>query len=206
MEEWHDKITAWGDRVDEWNGVFHQEFRTLRRKRAGLFRRLSSADEEELAAEARRAAGEGFLVLLFGFLDELCSAYRETELPQDAAKIRAWVGEETGLMGALWSYVEQTPELIRSADDGGRLDLGLAAISIDDGRVDLELQRAALGRLYIAATRAGIDPAPHFEAAARVSNPGAGGGGTFTRRAIGEFDRSFYFREHVRPQLSRASA
>jgi hypothetical protein len=206
MEDWQEKIEAWSARVDEWNEGFHQEFRSLRRKRAGLFRRLSAADEEELAAEARRAAGEGFLVLLFGFLDELCSAYRETELPQDAAKLRAWVGEHTGLMGALWSYVEQAPELVRSADDGARLDLALAAVSLDDTRVDVEQQRAALGRLYIAASRAGIEPEPHFDSAAAVSNPGTGGGGSNTREALAEFRSSYYFREHVRPQLSRASA
>ena len=206
MEEWREKINAWGERVDAWNEGFHREYRRLRRKHAGLFRQLSAADEEEVAAEARRTAGEDFLVELFAFLEELCGTYRATELPQDAAKLRAWIGGHTGLMGSLWSYVEQAPELIRSSEDAERLDLALAAVSLDDGRVDLEQQRAALGRLYLAARHAGIDPQPHFAAAAAVSNPGTGGGGSFTRQELEEFDRSLYYRRNVRPQLSRASA
>jgi len=206
MDEWIEKLAPWNARLEEWNQGFHREYRRLARQRSGLFRRLSAADEEELAAEARRAAGEALLVELFELFDGLCGAYLAAALPQHAAQVRARVGQLPALFNALWSYVEQAPELIRGAGDARRLELALAAVSIDDGRVDIEQCEAALGRLYLAASRAGIDPKPHFAAAAAVSNPGTGGGGSRTRELLAGFDRSFYFQRHVRPQLARASA
>jgi hypothetical protein len=206
MDEWLEQLARWGARLDEWNQGFHREYRRLARSRTGLFRRLSAADEAEIAAEARRAAGEDILVDLFGFFDGLCGAYLAAELAQHRAKVRKLVGEHAALLNALWSYVEQAPELIRGADDARRLELALAAVSIDDGRVDIEQFENALGRLYLAASRAGIDPAPHFAAAAKVSNPGSGGGGAGTRALLEGFDRSYSFEHNVRPQLSRVSA
>jgi hypothetical protein len=206
MDEWIEQLAPWNERLEAWNHGFHSEYKRLARKRSGLFRRLSDADEEEIAAEARRAAGEDLLVELFGFFDGACGAYLEAELQQHHAMLRAKIGEQPALFNAVWSYVEQAPELIRSAADGRRLELALAAISIDDGRVDLEQCQAALGRLYVAASRAGLDPKPGFQAAAAVSNPGSGGGGSRTRELLAGFDRSFFFEQNVRAQLSRASA
>ena len=55
-----------------------------------------------------------------------------------------------------------------------------------------------LGRLYIAATRAGIDPKPYFADAAAVASPSASGGGTMLREILEGFDSSPYFREVVK--------
>ncbi len=185
---------------------FRREYKRLARQRSGLLRRLSVAEREEIAADARRAAVEELLVELFGFYDGLCGAYLATELPQHSALLRANLGEQPALFEAFWSYAEQAPELIRGADDGRLLELGLAAVSLDDDRVDLQQCEAVLGRLYLAATRVGLDAKPHFAAVAAVSNPGTGGGGSRTQGLVAGFDRSFYFEQHVRPQVSRTSA
>jgi hypothetical protein len=204
MKDWAPSMDEWERRLTEWNAAFQREYRREIRARRGLFRRPSAGGEEQAAAEARRLAGEETMVALFAFFDELCRDYLAAVLPQDDAKLRAWIGDRPALFDALWSYAEQAPELIRDAGDGERLELGLAAVSLDDGRVDLHQRDSVLGRLYLAARRAGIDPQPAFRKVAAHSNPGTGGGGAFTRQALEDFDRSYYFEQHVRQPLSRA--
>ena len=204
MKDWETILADWNRRLTAWNEVYDREFRGLIRKQRGLFRRPDAEALEAAADEARRHAGEDTMVELFGTFDELCREYLEAELPQHHAKLRAWVGMNPEPFEALWSYVEQAPELIRNADDVERLELALAAVSLDDGRVDANQRDAALGKLYLAARRAGIDPVPAFEKVAAVSNPGTGGGGAETRRVLEHFDRSLHFEQHVRRRLSRA--
>lgn len=134
--------------------------------------------------------------------DALSADYLAAALPQDAAKLRAWIGQQPALFRALWSYVEQASVLIRSTADGRRLELALAGISLDDGRVLADLRDAALGRLYLAARRAGIDPGPALRKVAALSNPGTGGGGAHTREVLEGFEHSFYFEREVRPELA----
>ena len=54
--------------------------------------------------------------------------------------------------------------------------------------------------MWLAATRASIDPTPHFEAIAELSNQGAAGGGTFMREMMGAFDESMFFQTEVGPR------
>ena len=204
MNDWSTKLEEWDRRLSAWNAVYHREYRRALKSKTGLFKRPSEADQAAASSEAAKAAGEDTMVELFATFDELCGEYLELELPQEHAKLRAWVGEQPEVFNALWSYVEQTPELIRNADDGHRLELGLAAVSLDDCRVENGQRDRALGRLYLAARRAGIDPKPAFEKVAAISNPSTGGGGAQTQQVLAGFDRSFYFEHHVRKQLARA--
>ena len=204
MNDWAKTMDEWERRLADWNAAFQREYRRLIKGKRGLFRRPTAADEEQAAAEARRLAGEDAMVELFACFDALCRDYLAAELPQDNAKLRAWIGDRPALFNALWSYAEQGPELVRGQGDGERLELALAAVSLDDSRVDLIQRDDLLGRLWLAARRAGLDPRAAFAKVAAHSNPGAGGGGTFTRQALEDFDRSFHFEHHVRPKLARA--
>jgi hypothetical protein len=204
MRDWETMLADWNRRLVVWNEVYDREFTRLFKKQRGLFRRPSPEQREAAAAEARRLAGEDTMVELFATFDELCGEYLAADLPQDNAKLRAWIGAAPEPFEALWSYVEQAPELIRNADDAERLELALAAVSLDDGRVDALQRDEALGHLWLAARRAGIDPKPAFLRVAAHSNPGTGGGGSQTRQVLENFDRSFHFERHVRGKLSRA--
>jgi len=206
MDELLKKLEEWDGRLAAWNELFHRNYRRLARRFSGWFRKRSAEEEERLAAEARRQTGEEVLVELFAFLDEFCIAYLEAKLPQDQAKARKIVGESPDLMTAVWSYVAQSIDLVRRASDGDRLRRALAAFSIEDLRVDLELAEETAGKAWLAAVRAGLDPAPAFQEAAAASNPGTGGGGAYTRQFLAEFGDSLHFRTHVRPELPRVSA
>ena len=71
---------------------------------------------------------------------------------------------------------------------------------IDDARAEFDALHEALGALYLAAARAGIDPRPYFADAAAVANRGASGGGTFLRSILVDFESSPWFRDHAKAQ------
>jgi len=206
MEAWKEKIEAWDQRLAEWNERFAAESARLTRERRRWFRRLTEDARAEIAVEAARLAGEATTAELASFLDSLCDAYLAETLAQNRAKIRAWVGANPNVAPAVWSYARRSVELVRKPSDEPALMRGLAAASIDDVRTDYNALIATLGELWIAARRAGIDPAPRFEKVAALSNPGTGGGGAFMQQTLGGFASSAYFRERVRPRLPRMSA
>lgn len=205
MEEWNDKIVAWRKELDGWQTRFEDEHHKLARKRAGWFGKLTEGELDEVATLARRAAGEGQAVESFRFITELCDAYLVEALPQNRAKVRAWIGNEALSTNAVWSYALQAIEMLPSQANEVVLRRGLAAISIVDLRVDYNAFVAALGRLWIAARKAGLDPKPHFDALAKLSNPGMGGGGACVGQLLKDFSASSYFRDNVRPLLPRAA-
>jgi hypothetical protein len=206
MNDWQPKIEAWQGRLADWQRRFDDEFATLARKRKGWFGKLSQAELEEIAATARKSAGEDVAVELFGFLAELCDAYRAEPLPQPRAKVRAWVGAEPTTLHATWTFALQSLDLARGASAQKTLERGLAAFSIVDLRTDYSECIEVLGRFWLAAKRAGVDAKALFASTAALSNRGMGGGGNFCAQELAEFESSAYFRDHVRPQLSRASA
>jgi hypothetical protein len=201
MNDWQTKLGEWERRLAAWNAAYEREYRRALGRRRRFLRRPAPEAIAAAEAEALRAAGADTPVELFALFDALASDYLAAELPQDQAKLRAWIGAEPELFRALWSYAEQAPGLIRSASDGRRLELALAAVSLDDGRIGSDRRDAVLGALYLAARRAGIDPLPALRAVAARSNPGTGGGGAHTRQVLEGFQRSFYFEREVRPKL-----
>jgi hypothetical protein len=69
------------------------------------------------------------------------------------------------------SYMRRVASSIASADDTGRLRLGLAAAAILQEREDYRDIIVSLAFLHHAATRAGIDPEPHFLEVAALARP-----------------------------------
>lgn len=201
MKDWETRLRDLNARLMEWRESYDREFQRLRRERGrGLFKRLDPERVLEIAAEAQRAAGEDVLAEVTAFLDELCDFY-EGALPGVRPKIRAQVGFRYEVHAFLWQYAEEAPEGIATADDAGRLRRALLAVSIDDHRVETGQMLDLLGRLWVSASRAGIDPDPLFQKVAEISNPGTSGGAGRTQSHLAGFGSSKYFRDAVAPLL-----
>ncbi len=203
MNEFQPRIEEWRERLAVWQRRFDDEYASLARRRKGLFRSLSTAEQHELADAARLSVGEQVPVELHAFLVELVDAYLAEKLPAQRAKTRAWIGATGEMLNSTWSFAEQ---LLANVQDERGLRRALAALSIHDLRGDYNAVVEQLGRAWLAASKAGLDPAPHFAALAALSNPGMGGGGACLGALLAEFSRSAYFRANVKPLLGRASA
>jgi len=205
MDDWNEKIEAWRLQLAGWQRRFDDEYSKLARKRRGWFGKLSQGELDEIAELARKAAGEDMAVESFRFVSQLADAYLAESLPQNRAKVRAWIGCDGLTTNAVWSYALQAIEMLPRTGDEAMLRRGLAAVSIVDMRVDYNAFLDALGRMWIAARKLDLDPKPHFDAVAKLSNPGMGGGGACVGEILRDFSSSSYFRDHVRPRLTRAA-
>jgi hypothetical protein len=205
LKDWEARLDALDEKLTDWLARYDAEVARLRRQaRGGLlarFRRPSESELRAIADEARRKVGSEPLSELSDLLDELCDHFLES-LPGERARVRARVGDHTAVFQLYWSYVEGTPERVRTADDEAALRRGLAAVAIDDLRARYDDVTAVLGQLWIQAVRAGLDPRPHFAAVAQLANKGAAGGGAHMREVMGDFEESHAFRAEVAPLLS----
>lgn len=201
MKDWEEQLEALEARMTEWNASYDKEFKRLSKERGlnSWFKRPAKADLEAAAHDARQAAGGEVLLDAFRFLDEVGEHFMNS-LPQPRGLIRARVGAADNLFEFLWSYIVQTPELIQGSSDGPRVRAGLAGVCIDDGRSDFDELHEALGAIWIATSRAGLDPREYFADAAEVANKGAGGGGTFLRSILEDFESSVWFREKAKAE------
>jgi len=113
-------------------------------------------------------------------LDELCALYLVADQDQ-CLVIRGFFDGKTRVRKYLHSYIggRAAPRL-ESTADGRWLDLGLAAASIVDQRVDWRDLLICLGALWLSAEEAGMAPARRFSSVARISNrePVYGSGST----------------------------
>ena len=206
FDELRERLTAMDSSQHAWRREFLDAYRKLRRERFGRWRRPSAVEDEDLALQARKLAGEGQARTAFAFFDELCDAYCAETLPQNRAKLRADVGAAQTLLGELWAYARQNAELVRNVKDGERLKRALAAVSLDDLRADSQEVYELLAAIWLAAVRAELDPRAAFEATAAISNPGTGGGGAFLQQQLRSFEGSAAYRSHVLPALRRQTA
>lgn len=206
FDELRERLVTLDARQAAWRGQFLDTYQRLRRERFGRWRRPGPAQQEELAREARQLAGEDQAREMFGFLDELCDAYRAETLPQNRAKLRADVGAARTLLAEIWAYAAQNVELVRAPQDAVRLERALAAVSLDDLRADALQVEELLARLWLAAVRADLDPRAAFEATAALSNPGLGGGGGGMAGHLRAFEGSRAYKARVLPELRRRSA
>ena len=199
MKDWEEQLQTVEANLAEWNRSYDEQFKRIRKERGlnSWFKQPAQAELEAAAHDAREAAGNEVPLATFQYLDELGEHFMNS-LPQVRGLIRARVGAANNLFEFLWSYIVQTADLVQSEKNGPRLRAGLAGVCIDDARADFDDLHAALGAMYLAATRAGIDPRPYFTDAAAVANPGASGGGTFLRSILEDFENSVWFRENAK--------
>lgn len=206
MKNWEEQLADLDSRLADWRKSYEREFKRLAKENGqSLFRKLSPELREEVHVAAQKAAGEEILDETSTFLAALCDHYLSSG-PQVRALIRARMGNSNEVFPFLWQYAVQSPNQINSASDEGKLRLALAAVSIDDHRVETSQMLDALGALWIAAVKAGIDPADAFYDVAEVSNPSTSGGAGRMQSYMAGFEGSVYFRDHVEPQLATRTA
>ncbi len=127
-------------------------------------------------------------------LDELCSLYLRAD-PGQRLRIRDSFGSKRRLRVYLHSYIGgRAASRLRSTGESRWLDLGLAAASICDQRVDYRDLLIALGKLWLAAEEAGIAPARRFSAVARISSDEPVYGQGSTRQLLRGFRTSGHLR------------
>lgn len=127
-------------------------------------------------------------------LDELCGLYLEADEDQRRVVRDLFPGKDR-IRKYLHSYVggRAAPHLADTGDVKW-LRLGLAAASIVDQRVDYRDLLICLGALWLAAEEAGIAPARHFSAVAKLSNDEPVYGNSSTRDLLRRFRSSGHLR------------
>jgi hypothetical protein len=167
----------------EWNKKFDQD--SLQH----VSRKLSAIEPEKYAA-------------LHTEMDRLCDFYLAASDAEREA-LRLHLGMRPDALREMLNHIGWATEHVHSAADHIWVLRGLAAVSLEDHRIDYRDVYLALGDLYLAAVRAGIDASLCFQDVAALSNPNPGkmpGGGSL-RDFLGKFESSAFFAESVTPKL-----
>lgn len=103
-------------------------------------------------------------------VDELCGLYLCADQAQ-RRRMRGLLEGKERIRKYLHSYIGgRAASLLRSTGEPRWLELGLAAASIADQKVDYRDLLIALGRLWLAAEEVRLEPARHFSAVAEMSS------------------------------------
>lgn len=147
---------------------------------------------------------------LFADLNLLCLIYLKA-IREQRKDIRDLMASNWKILYLMWPpYLRELVDLFSWNSDTKWLCLALAAISIEDNRTDFCDNYMALGDLYIAATRAGIDALPYFRAIGEISNARGAGAhrshGFSTRAMLMTFKTSAFFLADVSPKLTQIAS
>lgn len=203
VKDWENELAELDRRLADWYRRYDAEYKRLARGARRLFQKPDPARLAQADAEARQSVGDALLREVASFLDGLSADYLAA-LPGERARIRARIGSHEAIFRFYWPFVASQPAAVRGPGDVERLRLALAAASIDDLRsTDIRAVDELLGELWLAAERAGIDPAPVFQEVAAVSNRATGGGSAHFRDRLAGFEGSLHFKEAVQPRRSK---
>lgn len=187
------RLAALNERWEDWDRELAKEQQELEDRGVDWGDALEAIHERSME-RMRRGDSPVTFDELHELLDELCGIYLEVDAARRAA-IRAFFDEKQRVLKYLHSYVGgRTAPLVASTGGVKWLRLGLAAGSIADRRVDYRDLLICLGELWLAAEAAGIAPARHFSAVARISNPEPRPGEQSTRDLLRGFQRSGHLR------------
>jgi hypothetical protein len=130
-------------------------------------------DDPESMRRARSAgitnAGPDPTGELYTLLDELGSAYLDSTA-DERVSLRNMLADTPTVLFEMYDYIRRTSKLLEDTENPNWLRLGLAAASLEDGRVDYRDLLEVLSDLYVAAVRASIDPRPYFQSVSRISS------------------------------------
>ena len=157
-------------------------------------------DWDQLLEERHRLDDGALEDRLTAELAELGDRYLEAPTDQREAVRRAFDGR-AALLDALLGQVHRAASRLRAAGETAWLLRGLTSASIEDRRTDSRDLVLALGELWLAAARAGLDPGPHFRRVGALSGQ-VERRGTSTSELLSVFDQSAHFRAAVAPQLA----
>jgi len=152
------------------------------------------------AAAAAAGVGPGPREQVFLLLDEICDLYARSDASR-CAIIRGLVHQHEAhrLLG---EYIGNAARMLESGGRSVWLERGIAAVSIDDQRLDYRDWLLSLGDVYLAGIKAKLDPAPVLRRIAERSNPEPHSAApTPTREALEGFEQSEYFGTTILPHL-----
>ncbi len=129
-------------------------------------------------------------------VEEACVLYLRTS-DSERGVMREFVASTYTISPILLRVLSESELHLSETGHPRWLDIGLAAASLEDLKLDSRDSFVALGSSYLSALKAGIDPSPHFERAAELSSREIRNGGTSTRDFFARFEDSAYFHESV---------
>lgn len=169
---------------------------------------LSPGERKKLREKAQWneiRANQGHRAELLSVLDTLCNMYLNGT-PAQCERIRNIVVDKREVLAALNSYIYRALEKFEATNDVQWLNLGLASVGIEDLQFDYRDTLVALGELFLAATRAGINPLPLFQKVAATSSSKVTIAGMSTRDLLTNFDKTEYFIASIKPKLGKLPA
>ena len=109
---------------------------------------------------------------MLGLIEDLSSYYLNVD--NDGRKvIRTFISEIKGgiqlpgliyiVPSTIYAFIKSLGKKIHKKDDGNLLKIGLAAASIEEGRMDTRDLLVSIEELYKSAQAVGIDVIPHFK-------------------------------------------
>ena len=135
-------------------------------------------------------------------LDKICGLYLSTDNSNREA-MREYIDGRRSLLLALNRHIGWCSRRVKVKADREVLRRGLAAVSLQDNRLDFRDNYLALGSLYLDSVEAGVIPSVDFykvgllsSARSRTSWPTDS-----TQNFLTRFEGSAYFRESVAPKL-----
>jgi hypothetical protein len=116
---------------------------------------------------------------------------------------REFVNTRRSLLLGLRDHVHWCARKLSSLIDREFLMNGIAAISLQDNRLDFRDNYVALGHLYLTSVKAGIQPSLSFQKVGLLSNPlsRTKWPTDSTQNFLTTFEESAYFKETVLPKL-----
>ncbi len=125
---------------------------------------------------AKEEGGQSFVYpekQMFDLIEELCFCYMNQD-DANRKRIRDYIHDIKGgirspgliyiVPNAIYGFIGSTAKRVRSKEDGELLDIGLAAVSIEEGVMDPRDLSFPLEDLLKAAEKAGIDSKAHIKA------------------------------------------
>lgn len=139
---------------------------------------------------------------IHGRLDSVCASYLKSSGPI-REQMRTEVSKSRPLLDALLAHSYRCAELLHEPSDREYLRTGLASIALQDNRIDFRDTYFALGALYLAAIKAGIQPSLELykvgslaSESSHTSRPKDS-----TRHFLQAFEESAFFKAEVQPKL-----
>jgi len=148
------------------------------------------AEWDAVDNEYRETRNESILEKPFVELDDLLNDYINTN-SKNRKFLRNLFKEHRNSRDLLFQYWHNKTKTIESVDDAGKLDLCLAAISLENFLFDDRDSLIGLAELYLASVKAGIDPDPHYQRIGEMSEKKAYG--ATVKNQIGNFKKTAMF-------------
>lgn len=154
--------------------------------------RWATEDPVRTSDETQRLLAEVFAIYLQGTDKQRCH-------------VRSLFADHIFVSFLLFSSWTRATELLKLTKDPKWLIEALAAFSINDlSGTDYRDCLQLLGNLYLASAYAGIDPLPHFDKIASISNSKAIGKHIVsTKQFLQNFPQSSYFLQTIKPDLDK---